>query len=133
MNQGAARAQKILVVDDVETMRDMLKAWLEGLGYSVLIAEDGQQAVETAKRELPDLVLMDIGIGPQSGLTSVAQMREDAKLDGTPVVALTAYDSPGLRLDAEKKGFDEYVTKPFVPEELGQLIEKLLSKPRTHL
>ena len=128
MNEGATRTQTILVVDDIEEMRVMLKTWLEGFGYRVFVAQDGQQAVEIAKRELPDLILMDIGIGPLSGLSAVAEMREDERLADTQIVALTAYDSQGLRLDAEKKGFNEYVTKPFNPEELGQLIKKLLHR-----
>lgn len=112
----------------MDETRSMLKAWLKARGFRVIEAKDGKEAVAAAKREHPALILMDIGIGPQSGLASVSQIREEKGLRRIPVVALTAYDSPGLRLEAKTVGFSEYVTKPFDPNLLGALIDRLLKK-----
>lgn len=123
-------ALTILVVDDSEDVRTTLALWLRRRGYRVVEAVDGKEAVAAAERELPALILMDIGIGPQSGIASVAQIRTHPKLRDIPIVAVTAYDSPGLRLEADKVGFTEYVTKPFDPDHLGTLIEQLLGQSR---
>lgn len=123
-------AQTILVVDDVDDVRLALRLWLEKRGFRVIEATNGTDAVAAAKRERPALVLMDIGIGPQSGIASVVQMREHGALKTTPVIALTAYDSNGLRLEASSAGINAYVTKPFDPEQLGQLIDRLLAESR---
>ncbi len=128
MSEKLDGALTILVVDDVDDIRSALKLWLKGRGFHVVEAVDGKEAVMKATRDLPALILMDIGIGPQSGIASVAQIRQHPELREVPVVAVTAYDSPGLRLEAFEAGFTEYVTKPFDPDQLGTLIDHLLLK-----
>jgi CheY-like chemotaxis protein len=117
----------VLIVDDIDDNRIVLRTFLEkDHDCRVLEAGDGKKALKLAVQESPALILMDIGIPKYGGLVVVEQMRKRRKLRDIPIVAVTAYDSPGLRLDAEKAGITEYVTKPPNPERFRKLIDKYL-------
>lgn len=117
----------VLIVDDIEDNRNVIRDFLiQKHNCRVLEAEDGQAALKLALRESPALILMDIGLPKYGGLAVVAEMRKQKKLRKVPIVAVTAYDSPGLRLEAEEAGVMDYVTKPVHPEKFGELIERLL-------
>jgi CheY-like chemotaxis protein len=119
--------QTVLIVDDIDDNRSILRTFLEkDHDCRVLEAADGKKALTLALQESPALILMDIGIPKYGGLVVVKQMRKRRKLRGIPIVAVTAYDSPGLRLDAEKAGITEYVTKPPNPDMFRKLIDKYL-------
>ena len=91
-------------------------------------AADGAAALKLALRESPALILMDIGLPKYGGLAVIRDLRKQRKLSDVPIVAVTAYDSKGLRLEAENAGVTDYVTKPVELEEFSKLIEKLLQK-----
>lgn len=117
----------VLIVDDIEDNRAVMRFFLtKKHNCRVIEAEDGQEAMKLALRESPALILMDIGLPNPGGLVVVEQMRKRRKLRDVPIIAVTAYDSPGLRLEAQKVGITDYVTKPPHPEEFSKLISKFL-------
>jgi two-component system cell cycle response regulator DivK len=118
----------VLIVDDIEDNRTVMRDFLiQKHNCRVVEAEDGQAALKLALRESPALILMDIGLPKYGGLAVVAEMRKQRRLRKVPIVAVTAYDSPGLRLEAKKAGVMDYVTKPLHPEEFGALIDRFLN------
>lgn len=122
-----AAAQTILVVDDFDDTRLMMRLWLERRGYRVIEAADGLQALEVARRESPDLVIMDIEMPAMDGLSATRRLREEEHLRKVPVVAVSAYGEEHWRERALEAGCNEYVSTPFNPIELSELIISLLS------
>jgi CheY-like chemotaxis protein len=119
---------KILLVEDNEMNRDMLSRRLERRGYQVVIAVDGQQGVDMARSEKPDLVLMDMSLPVLDGWEATRRLKADADTRPVPIIALTAHAMAGDREKAMEAGCDDYDTKPIeLPRLLGK-IEELLGK-----
>ena len=129
MNRNESSIQTILVVDDNEEIRLLMTKVLELRGYRVVEAEDGQEAVETARKEFPDLILMDLCMPLRSGVSAIYRIRKFPQLQHVPIVAVTAYASADLHLEALKAGCVEYVTKPIDIEHLTSLLGRLLESP----
>ncbi len=113
---------KILIVEDNELNRDMLSRRLERRGFAIVMAVDGQQGVDMARSERPDLILMDMSLPVMDGWTATQTIKGDAELKGIPVIALTAHAMEGDREKAMAAGCDDYDTKPI---ELPRLLEKI--------
>jgi len=113
---------KILIVEDNEMNRDMLSRRLERRGFAIVMAVDGQQGVDMARSEKPDLILMDMSLPVMDGWTATQTIKGDAELAGIPVIALTAHAMAGDREKAMGAGCDDYDTKPI---ELPRLLEKI--------
>src|SRR6185503_1950385 len=113
---------KILLVDDSEPNRDMLARRLRRNGYDIVTAADGQQAVDLAQSEHPDLILMDLNLPVLDGWRATPCIRESSTTRSIPVVALTAYAMSSDRAKAIEAGCDEYETKPI---DLRRLISKM--------
>jgi CheY-like chemotaxis protein len=124
---GTRPQQSILLVEDFDDTRLMMKLWLQKKGYRVIEAEDGKQAVELAQREHPDLIIMDMMMPGLGGLDATRQIREYQSLRQTPIVAVSAYGADEYRDRALDAGCNAYVPTPFEPEALSQLIERLLA------
>ena len=120
--------QTILLVEDFDDTRLMMKMWLQRHGYLVIEAETGEEAVAIAQRELPDLIIMDMMMPGMNGLDATQQIRQYHSLDQTPIVAVSAYGADEYRKIALEAGCDEYVSTPFNPGDLAELIKKLLSR-----
>src|SRR5262245_12388356 len=119
---------KILLVEDNEMNRDMLSRRLERRGYQVVIAVDGQQGVDKARAEGPDLVLMDMSLPVLDGWEATRRLKAEADTRAIPIIALTAHAMAGDREKAMEAGCDDYDTKPIeLPRLLGK-IEELLGK-----
>ena len=118
----------ILVVDDDPDVLVLLNQILKPGGYRVVGAVNGEEAYDFAVRDPPDLVLMDIGMPDIDGLQTVWRMREDPLLAEVPVVIITAYDSYDLRSEAASAGCKGYVTKPFDPRQLQELVREILEE-----
>ncbi len=103
---------RILLVEDTEANRDMLMRRLERRGYTVLIALDGQQAVDVATSELPDLILMDMGLPILDGWEATRQIKASDQTKHIPVIALTAHAMQGDEERSREAGCDDYTTKP---------------------
>jgi len=119
---------KILLVEDNELNRDMLSRRLLRKGYTLVMAEDGQQAVVMAEKETPDIILLDMSLPVVDGWTAARELKKLETTKGIPVIALTAHAMSGDREKALEAGCDDYDTKPVeFPRLLGK-IEALLEK-----
>ena len=114
--------QKILVVEDNELNRDMVGRRLERRGYEVVVAGDGQEGVDMAHSENPDLILMDLSLPVLNGWEATRQLKQDTKTNGIPIIALTAHAMASDRESAIEAGCDDYDTKPL---EFSRLIGKI--------
>jgi two-component system, cell cycle response regulator DivK len=108
----------VLVVEDQEDNRCILRDLLMSAGYTVIYAEDGQQALAVASRDRPDLILMDIQLPILDGYETTRRLKMDPLLRSIPVIAVTSYALSGDEVKAKEAGCDAYVTKPFSPREL---------------
>jgi CheY-like chemotaxis protein len=117
----------ILLVEDFDDTRLMMKLWLARSGYRVLEAETGEEAISMAQRELPDLIIMDVMMPGMNGLDATHRIREHQALRNTPIVAVSAYGADEYRAIAIAAGCDDYVSTPFEPSALGELIKSLLA------
>ncbi len=106
----------------------MMRRLLEMAGYNVVEAIDGEEAVELAVAERPELILMDLSLPKLDGLTATRRIREHRALSQVPIVALSANDSSGTRTEALAAGCDEYVTKPIDFDQLSSLLNRLLPR-----
>ncbi|WP_289141771.1 response regulator [uncultured Brevibacillus sp.] len=114
--------RKILLVEDNEMNRDMLSRRLMRKGYEVIIAVDGQEGVEAAKHELPDLILMDLSLPVLDGWDATRQLKAWPQTKHIPIIALTAHAMASDRETALAAGCDDFDTKPV---EWSRLLEKL--------
>src|SRR6185295_5325655 len=112
----------ILVVDDFDDTRWLLRTWLERRGFRVIEAENGNEAVFEAQSKAPDLIIMDLEMPELDGLSATRRIRGDAKLADVPIVAVSAYGAEQFRGLALQAGCNEYVSTPFEPAELERLI-----------
>ena len=113
---------KILLVEDNEMNRDMLSRRLTRRGYDVVIAEDGQQGVDMATSERPDLILMDMSLPVMDGWEATRRIKESGVTKSIPVIALTAHAMSEDRDQALAAGCEDFDTKPV---ELDRLLEKI--------
>lgn len=113
---------KILLVEDNEMNRDMLSRRLTRRGFTLVLAEDGQQGVDMARTESPDLILMDMSLPVKDGWEATREIKADPTLRHIPVIGLTAHAMSGDRERVLAAGCDEYDTKPV---ELDQLLAKI--------
>ena len=121
------KTQTIMVVEDYDDTRLLLKHALEGLGYSVLEASNGQEAVDLAGREHPDLILMDLDLPILDGIAATQCIRQLSDLEKVPIVAVTAYPMSYTHVKAFAKGCDEYMPKPIDISELADVVRRYLS------
>ncbi len=120
---------KILLVEDHEMNRDMLSRRLERKGYTIVMALDGQQAVDMAASEAPALILMDMSLPVIDGWEATRRVKANEATKKIPVIALTAHAMQGDEQKAREAGCDDYDTKPVeLPRLLGK-IEALLGGP----
>lgn len=127
-NSVAEALPTILVVEDFDDTRLMMRMWLARNGYRVIEAETGEEAIDVAKRELPDLIIMDMMMPGMNGLDATQRIREYQALRQTPIVAVSAYGANEYRSLAIEAGCNEYVSTPFDPNELAELIRDLITK-----
>jgi len=115
----------VLVVEDFEDNRFMMRRLLEMSGYRVVEAVNGAQAVSVAESERPDIILMDLSLPLLDGLAATRRIRARDGLGKVPIVAVSAHDSADFHAEALAAGCNEYVTKPIDFDQLVQLLNKL--------
>ena len=120
----------IMVVEDFEDNRFMMRRLLEMSGYRVLEAINGEEAVEVARRERPGLILMDLSLPLLDGLAATRRIRQHEDLRDVPIVAVSAHDTADFHADALAAGCNDYVTKPIDFDQLEALLGRLLPKNR---
>ena len=117
---------RILIVDDSPSQLVGLKRIVEKLGHQVVTAEDGSAGVEAAKREVPDLILMDVVMPNLNGFQATRTISKDSKTSHIPIVLVTTKDQETDRVWGMRQGAKAYVTKPVSEGELVETINKLL-------
>lgn len=126
--QSPEQTSSVLLVEDTEDNRFMMRRLLEMSGYRVVEATNGEEAVRLAGSEQPDLILMDLSLPVIDGLAATRAIR---KLDGVgkvPIVAVSAHDTSDFQAEAFAAGCDSYITKPIDFSQLEVLIARLLGK-----
>lgn len=122
---------RILVIEDYPDTQDLLRLLLERSGYEVLIAGDGLEGLEKARRFLPDLIILDLALPELDGWSAARQLKADPQTAGIPIVAVTAFTLPGDRREALAAGCDGYIGKPFRAATFASEIAAFL-KPDMH-
>jgi two-component system, cell cycle response regulator DivK len=118
--------KKILIVDDRETSRELLRMVLERQGYEITEAADGDEALKQARAESPDLVLLDLQMPLRNGYEVLVELRKDPRFALLPIIALTASAMQGDRERALAAGFTAYLAKPVALSELRDEVQRLL-------
>jgi len=120
----------ILIADDYDDVRSILKDWLQQHDYRVVEATSGKEAVEIAERELPDLILLDLAMPEIDGFGAAFLIRTHDKLRDVPIIGISAYGELGidaqLKIDPKAVGFNDYLAKPFSPDKLLGLVHRYL-------
>ncbi len=126
------RAIKVLVVDDDPVLLKMVQTFLNSSDdpYEVLLANSGQEALDLARTEIPDLVLLDLMMPEMDGIEVCVRLRQSRSTYLIPVIMLTASALHDHRLEALRTGVDDYLSKPFDPEELEVRIQSLIRRIR---
>ena len=117
--------KRILAVDDSKTMRDMVSFTLKGAGYDVLLADDGVNALSTISGETVDLIITDVNMPNMNGIELVAKSREDPRFRATPILILTTESDDDLKKQGRAAGATGWIVKPFVPEKLLKVVDKV--------
>jgi OmpR family response regulator RpaB len=121
--------KKILVVDDEPGILKVTSIRLKKLGYNVLTAVGGKEALDTMRRENPDLVLLDLVMPFMNGAEVCEQIKNDKTLKHIPIILFTASGSGAMTAEKIKTvGADDYIVKPFEPEELTDKVEEILDR-----
>jgi len=127
---GEGSRRRILIAEDEPNVRLLVRTTLEGRNYEVVEAEDGSSALELARREKLDLLVLDWMMPEQTGVEVLKTLREDPQTANLPAIMLTARAQAGDRETAIRLGIRGYLTKPFSPSELLDLVEKVLEGAR---
>ena len=120
--------KRVLVVEDNPRNMRLLAMTLQSRGYSVLEATDGEQAIEIASKEQPDLIIVDIQLPKMDGLEMTRGIRQMLHRGNIPIIALTAYAMKGDKETFIKAGCDDYLPKPISTRELPVMIDKMLQQ-----
>ena len=125
----AAQPHTVLLVEDHEDNRVVYRTILEYEGYRVLEARDGAEGIATARRELPDLILMDVAIPRVDGLEATRRLKADPVTSSIPIVAVTAKAMAADRAKCLAAGCDGYLAKPVRPVTIVDEVRKILGPP----
>jgi CheY-like chemotaxis protein len=109
---GGMAKVRILIVEDNEDNQELMRFLLERAGYDVISVENGLEGVKTARREKPDIILMDLSLPELDGWSAARQIKADPEIGNIPMIAVTAHTLPGDRRKALDAGFDSYISKP---------------------
>jgi CheY-like chemotaxis protein len=120
-------AKTILITDDEPHMRRLLEFTVRRTGHQILQAPSGEAAIAIIDSQPVDLLIIDFGLGGMTGLETISALRKLASGANLPVVLMTARGDSGIREDAQATGVNAFITKPFSPVELTQLVNRLLS------
>jgi CheY-like chemotaxis protein len=126
LSQFAGANPTVLLAEDQEDTRHVLSLELQYRGCRVITAADGREAVETALVAHPDLILMDLNLPLLDGLAATEQIRAHIELDGVPIIAVTAFDTYGIREAALEAGCQDYLLKPLGPDVLERTLRAAL-------
>jgi two-component system, cell cycle response regulator DivK len=116
------------VVDDTVDTRELYALYFRSLGFTVLTAHDGITGVAMARDKRPDIIVMDLSMPGLDGIAATRQLKADPRTHRTPVIILTGYPMRAIQDGALDAGADAFLTKPCLPEELDQHVQRLLAR-----
>lgn len=116
----------ILIIDDVRTEQEIIKKALQPLGYNCLIAENGNQGLEMATKEIPALIVLDVIMPDMDGFKTCRKLKKGDSTKDIPVILCTTKGGESDKFWGEKQGADAYVTKPFEASEILEVARRLL-------
>lgn len=122
-----AKRAKILIVDDSKNIRKLLSIVLKNEKYEIIESGDGNEALEKARKERPDLILLDVIIPGKDGITVCREIKSDRRTKNIPVIVITSDASGETRQKAISSGEAAFITKPFEPKEIREAVKKHLS------
>jgi len=122
----------ILIVEDSPETLELLRRVIEKEGYRTILANDGEKGLQYALKYKPDLIILDRLLPKLPGLQVCKKLRQTDAMDNTPIIFLSVLDSEKDIIDGLKSGGDDYVTKPFSPDELLARIERVLFRYKRH-
>ena len=117
--------KRILTVDDSKTMRDMVSFTLKSAGFDVVEAEDGAKALDVLARTAVDAIITDINMPNMDGVTLVRRLRAQQRFKATPILILTTEGGDDKKAQGRSAGATGWIVKPFVPERLLQVLNKV--------
>lgn len=117
---------KILIVDDLPTEVQLMQEAISRLGHTTIVATDGEQALEMAKRENPDLVLLDVVLPRMDGFQVCRKIKKDAQTGKIPVILVSSKTQESDKFWGLKQGAAAYICKPFAPQELATIVAQNL-------
>ena len=121
--------KKVMLADDEEELLALVSATLEGSeGFKILLAQDGAEALEMARREKPDLLFLDVMMPKLNGYEVCRELKKDPATASITIIMLTALAQDSERIKAMEAGADGYLTKPFSPTALLNKVEEILEK-----
>jgi CheY-like chemotaxis protein len=118
----------VLLVDDFPDGLEMYDEYLTYRGYHVVVARNGQEAIQQAQQHRPDVILLDIRMPVMTGTDAMQTLRADPTFSNVPIIALTAHALDSERHAALAAGFDELIAKPCLPDELASAVERILAR-----
>jgi len=119
-------AKKILIVDDDHDLVEVMQEWFETEGYNIVTAYDGEECIKQAKKEQPDLIILDINMPKMDGYSAVKEIRVDEAIKHIPIIVLTGKDQ--MEDIFKMEGVKEYVIKPFEYKVFSQMVKKILEE-----
>jgi twitching motility two-component system response regulator PilH len=119
-------AKKLLIVDDSPTELKLIIDVFNSPDYKVVTAMDGEEGVEKAKKENPDLIILDVVMPKMNGFQACRTIKSMPELEKTPIILLTSKNQKSDEFWGKKQGADKYLTKPFNADELQQAVDALL-------
>ena len=126
--QEVSQTPRILLVDDEPGLRTAVQAYLEDEGFQVTTAVDGEEGWEKAQKMIPDVIISDVMMPRCDGYGLLKKIREDERLGGTPVIFLTAKGMTADRTQGYQAGVDDYMPKPFDPDELVARVRNVVQR-----
>ncbi|MGH2747219.1 MAG: response regulator [Actinomycetota bacterium] len=121
--------RRVLIVDDEPDIRLLIRINLVAAGYEVLEAGNGREAIDFLEGQEPDLVLLDLRLPELDGWEVLEHLKERGVAERVPVIAISAHASPTTKERAREVGFKSYVSKPFTPEELLEVVAQYAPLP----
>lgn len=119
--------KKILIIEDEKILAEMYKEKFEKEGFEVFLAFDTKEGLELAKKEKPDLILLDILLPVENGVSFLKKQKEDSEISSIPVIAFSNYDEPKTKKEALSLGVKKYLIKTdYTPEEIVKIIKEEL-------
>ena len=128
MENGSMAKGHILIIDDEKDLIELVRYNLEQEGFCVKGASDGESGLNTARKEIPDLILIDLMLPGMDGLEVCRSLRSDDRTASIPIIMLTAKSAESDRIVGLELGADDYVTKPFSPRELAARVKAVLRR-----